>query len=73
MSKFAEAKKAKQETYERLCRTPGTPQHAARQQRLNDRTEQLLREQEAARRADRLIRAVDALEAQRRVIKSLQH
>jgi len=71
---FTEAQQAKKAEYERLCRTPGTPQHQARQDRLNERTRQLQREQDEQRRRERQVRAQAALAAQRRVINaSIQH
>ena len=42
-------KAEKKAEYERLCRTPGTPEHNARQERLDQRTRVLQREQDEAR------------------------
>lgn len=67
---FTEAKRAKKEEYERLCRTPGTPQHQARQDRLNQRTRELQREQDKQRLGERQARAAQALADQRRVISA---
>jgi hypothetical protein len=65
------AKAAKQAAYETACRTPGTPEHAARQARLDQRTRELEREQTNQRRALRRAVAATSLDQQRRVIDAV--
>lgn len=61
----------KKERYERLCRTPGTPEHAARQRRLAERSREIERGELNAQRSLRRAVAATSLDEQRRVIDAV--
>lgn len=71
MSKYAYNKRQRQEAYEAACRTPGTPEYAARQARFDRDISEHMAERDRQEKSQRQLRAEQARVAQRRVIASL--